>query len=85
MASSSSGDGTVALGLSYLKIESVGLVNGLDGTGGDSGPSSLRSALIGEMQSYDVRNPQKLLESPAVSARRGPRISAAGCGEGGHV
>jgi hypothetical protein len=61
------GDGTIALGLDYRKIEGVALVNGLDNTGGDSGPSSLRSALIGEIQSYDVRNPQQLLESPAVS------------------
>ena len=61
------GDVTVPLGLNYLKIEGVALVNGLDNTGGDSGPSSLRNALIGEMQSYDVKNPQKLLESPAVS------------------
>lgn len=61
------GDGTVPLGLTYLKIENVGLVSGLHNTGGDSGPSSLRNALISEMQSYDVRNPEKLLESPAVS------------------
>jgi hypothetical protein len=61
------GDVTVPLGLNYLKIEGVALVNGLDGTGGDSGPSSLRNALISEMQSYEVRNPQKLLESTAAS------------------
>ena len=61
------GDTTIPLGLDYRKIEGVSLVNGLNGTGGDSGPSSLRSSLISEMQSYDVRNPQQLLQSPTVS------------------
>ncbi len=61
------GDSTIPLGLDYRKIEGVSLVNGLNGTGGDAGPSSLRSSLISEMQSYDVRNPQQLLQSPAVS------------------
>ncbi len=61
------GDGTAPLGLTWLTIQNVGLVTNLADTGGDSGPSSHRNALIGEMQSNDVRNPEKVLESPKVS------------------
>jgi hypothetical protein len=43
------------------------LVNGLDNTGSDPSPSSFRNALVSEMQSYDVKNAEKLLQSPSNS------------------
>jgi hypothetical protein len=61
------GDTTISLGLRPLKIEGVALVNGLDNTGSDPGPSAFRNALVGEMQSYEVKNPEKLLQSPTNS------------------
>ncbi|MHB8866280.1 MAG: flagellar basal body P-ring protein FlgI [Pirellulaceae bacterium] len=61
------GESTVALGMKPLKIEGIALVNGLDNTGSDPGPSSFRNALIGEMQSYEVKSPEKVLESPSNS------------------
>ncbi|MHB9078392.1 MAG: flagellar basal body P-ring protein FlgI [Pirellulaceae bacterium] len=61
------GDTAVPLGLRALKIEGVALVNGLDNTGSDPAPSSFRNALVNEMQSYDVKSPQKVLESPTNS------------------
>ncbi len=60
------GDKTMALG-KPLKIEGVALVNGLDNTGSDPSPSSFRNALVSEMQSYDVKNAEKLLQSPSNS------------------
>lgn len=58
---------TVPVGMNYLKIEGVALVNGLEGTGSDPSPSPLRTALIGEMQSHEVSQPQTLLESTSNS------------------
>jgi hypothetical protein len=57
------GDITLPAQLGYVKVEGVGLVTGLAGTGGDPPPSPLRSALIGEMQSHNVHQPEKLLAS----------------------
>ena len=57
------GQSTVPMGLKPLKIQGVGLVNGLADTGSNPAPSSYKNSLIGEMQSYDVKNPEKLLES----------------------
>lgn len=57
------GDLTVPTGLNFVKIEGVGLVNGLDRTGSSPSPSSLRSRLLNEMRSHSVSHPDKLLES----------------------
>ncbi|MFO7906220.1 MAG: flagellar basal body P-ring protein FlgI [Pirellulaceae bacterium] len=57
------GDLTVPTGLNFVKIEGVGLVNGLDRTGSSPAPSSLLNRLLNEMRSHSVPNPEKLLES----------------------
>ncbi|MCY2989321.1 MAG: flagellar basal body P-ring protein FlgI [Planctomycetota bacterium] len=54
-------------GMNYLKIESVGLVTGLHGTGSDPPPSPQRSSLMSDMQTHEVKNPNQVLASPNVS------------------
>ena len=54
-------DVTVPWGIHYLKLEGVALVTGLDRTGSDPPPSAQRAALIGDMQTYDVKNPNLML------------------------
>lgn len=55
------GDYGRPVGLDWKKLESVALVTNLDNTGSDPPPSDLRRMLIGEMQSHDVRQPDKVL------------------------
>ena len=50
-----------------IAIESVGLVTGLKGTGSDPRPSSLRDALVFEMQKRGVKSPNALLASKNAS------------------
>jgi flagellar basal body P-ring protein FlgI len=50
-------------GMNYISIEAVGLVTGLDGTGSDPAPSPQRAALIAEMQTRGVENPNQILAS----------------------
>src|SRR5437867_10529447 len=54
-------------GLNPIKLESVALVTNLDNTGSDPPPSEQRTMLITEMQSHDVRQPDKILASPTTS------------------
>ncbi len=56
-----------AQGLNYMKVESVGLVTGLHGTGSDPPPSSLRQRLMDEMESHETEGPNAVLASPATS------------------
>ncbi len=51
-------------GLNLVTLEGVGLVVGLDGTGGDPPPSAYRTAMLDEMQRRGVRNPNAILRSP---------------------
>lgn len=51
-------------GLNYVQVESVALVTGLDGTGEDPAPTPQRAALMKEMQSNEVENPNRVLASP---------------------
>lgn len=51
----------------YLKVESVGLVTGLAGTGSDPPPSPQRAMLLDEMEKHDVKNPNQVLASPDTS------------------
>lgn len=55
---------TKPYGNTYVKIESVALVTGLAGTGEDPAPSPQRSALLHELQTRGVQNPNQLLASP---------------------
>ncbi|HTM56019.1 MAG TPA: flagellar basal body P-ring protein FlgI [Pirellulales bacterium] len=61
------GDVARPFGHNYVKIESVAIVTGLDGTGSDPAPSPQRSALLHELQTIGVQNPNQLLASPSTS------------------
>lgn len=50
-------------GLSYEKIESVGLVTGLDGTGEDPAPTPQRAAMLDDMSRRKVPKPNQVLAS----------------------
>ncbi|MHC5538427.1 flagellar basal body P-ring protein FlgI [Singulisphaera rosea] len=50
-----------------MRLEGVGLVVGLDNTGGDSPQSYYRTTLINEMRKAQVDNPSKLLTDPSVA------------------
>lgn len=60
------GDLAVPFGTGAISIESVGLVNGLPGTGSDPPPSPQRSMLLAEMQARGVTNPNQLLASTST-------------------
>jgi flagellar basal body P-ring protein FlgI len=61
------GDYCGAWGLNDKHIKSIGLVTNLDDTGSDPPPGISRDMLLAEMQSRDVKDPQKILASPKVS------------------
>jgi flagellar basal body P-ring protein FlgI len=54
-------------GLQWIKLEAIALVTNLDNTGSDPPASPQRQMLIGEMQSHDVRQADKILASPTTS------------------
>ena len=55
------GDLAVPFGMFPVKVEAVGLVSGLHGTGSDPEPSPQRAMLMAEMQRRGVENPNTLL------------------------
>ena len=57
------GDLAVPFGMYPVKIEAVGLVTGLQGTGSDPLPSPQRAALLAEMQTRGVTKPNRVLAS----------------------
>lgn len=54
-------------GTNYIALEGVALVTGLAQTGSDPPPSAQRSALLSEMQTHDVKNPNFVLASSDTS------------------
>lgn len=60
------GDVAVPFGLYPVRVEGVGLVTGLPGTGSDPAPSPQRSALIAEMERRGIENPNQMLASDAT-------------------
>jgi flagellar basal body P-ring protein FlgI len=50
-----------------LRVEGVGLVTGLDNTGGDPPQSFYRKQLVDEMSKAGVEKPERLLANPQVS------------------
>jgi hypothetical protein len=58
------GDCSSAFGMYPLKIEAVGLVTNLPGTGSDPPPSPERSRLMTEMNTLGVENPNLVMASP---------------------
>jgi flagellar basal body P-ring protein FlgI len=61
------GDLSFVVSKSEMKVEGVGLVVGLDNTGGDPPPSWYRKQLVDEMSKAGVEKADKLLASPQVS------------------
>jgi flagellar basal body P-ring protein FlgI len=55
------GHRAAAFGMFPVRVEAVGLVTGLNGTGSDPAPSPERQALIDDMQARGVANPQTIL------------------------
>ncbi len=55
------GDLAIPFGMFPVKVEAVGLVSGLHGTGSDPDPSPERGMLIAEMLRRNVENPNRLL------------------------
>jgi flagellar basal body P-ring protein FlgI len=58
------GDYTTFSGLQPVVLEGVGLVVGLNGTGGDPAPTFYRTELLGELKRRGIPNPNKILQSP---------------------
>ena len=58
------GDYTAFAGTNWVVLEGVGLVVGLDGTGGDPPPSIYREALVNDMRKRDIKDPESILRSP---------------------
>jgi hypothetical protein len=61
------GDYTTFAGLNLISLEGVGLVTGLDNTGGDPPPSMYRTELIEAMKKRGVNNPNMVLRSPTTA------------------
>jgi hypothetical protein len=61
------GDWAVSFGMNPVRVENVGLVVGLPGTGSDPPPSADRATLIGEMRSRGVESPNSILASKTAS------------------
>ncbi|MCA9048363.1 MAG: flagellar basal body P-ring protein FlgI [Planctomycetaceae bacterium] len=57
------GDYISVTGNTLVVLRGVGLVTGLDGTGGDPPPSHLRKELMDEMVRRNIRNPGRILAS----------------------
>jgi flagellar basal body P-ring protein FlgI len=76
------GDIAVPYGLFPVKVEGVGLVTGLRGTGSDPRPSPERARLLGEMQIRGVKNPESVLASPNTALVIVRGILPAGAQEG---
>ena len=53
--------------INYLQVESVGLVVGLPGTGGDPAEGMARSEMLAEMKVRGVENPNAILRSTSTS------------------
>ncbi|MEK6257321.1 MAG: flagellar basal body P-ring protein FlgI [Planctomycetota bacterium] len=58
------GDYTSFAGLEPVVLEGVGLVVGLNGTGGDPAPSKFRTALMEDLKKNGLPNPNGILQRP---------------------
>lgn len=58
------GDYVTITNRNMVLLQGVGLVVGLDGTGGDPAPSPNRTLMYEEMQRRNVKNPNSILRSP---------------------
>jgi flagellar basal body P-ring protein FlgI len=71
--------------LSPVRVDAVGLVTGLHGTGSDPAPSPQRDALLEEMRTRGVANPNAVLRSGDVSLVMVEAILPAGVQKGDRV
>lgn len=60
-------DLAVPFGMTWVKVEAVSLVTNLHGTGADLGPTPQRAALVAEMETLGVKNPNAVLSSRNTS------------------
>lgn len=58
------GDYMTFSGINAVTIEGVGLVVGLNGTGGNPAPSRYRTVMVDDLKRRGVRNPNEILRSP---------------------
>ncbi len=58
------GDYTTFTGLHRVILEGVGLVVGLNGTGGDPPPSTYRETLVDDMRRRNIREWKEIIRSP---------------------
>jgi len=58
------GDYAQPFGMNWVRVEQVGLVTGLSGTGSDPGPTAHRAMILDEMKKLGVPNPNKILADP---------------------
>ena len=61
------GEFTTTAGLNLITLQGVGLVTGLDGTGGDPPISVYRTTLLNEMRRRNIKNPNRILASPTTA------------------
>jgi len=79
------GDLAVPYGMWPVRIEAIGLVNGLENTGSDPGPGPLRARLMGEMQTRQAPSPNLMLSSPKTSLVKIQSILPPGIQKGDRV
>ncbi|MDY0169903.1 MAG: flagellar basal body P-ring protein FlgI [Thermoguttaceae bacterium] len=60
-------DMAVPYNMTPVRIEAIGLVTGLRGTGSDPAPSPQRAVLLNDMQGRGVKDPNYVLQSPSTS------------------
>ncbi len=61
------GDYTTIAGLNLVTLEGVGLVTGLDNTGGDPPISMYRTKIYNDMRRRGIQNPNQILRSPTTA------------------
>ncbi len=76
------GDLAVPANLEPVRVDAVGLVTGLHGTGSDPAPSPQRAALLEEMRTRGVTNPSSVLASGDVAMVMVEAILPAGVQKG---
>lgn len=54
-------------GMNFQKVEAVGIVTGLNGTGEDPAPSPQRAAILAEMNRREIEAPNEVLASPQTA------------------
>ena len=61
------GDLTRPVGANFVKVEGIGMVTRLSGTGSDPAPSGIRQSALREMQKHKLEEPNKILASPSTA------------------